>query len=102
MKISSKTWVTVAASLVGCATLVVPGTASAWSCAGTEFLAPRNGATGVPTNSLIWAQGRFDGTERARLFGPGGEVPTAERYVPVSIGAAQGASSCHRAQASRP
>jgi hypothetical protein len=61
------------------------GTARATTCANNVFQAPAPDAVDVPTNTLLWAYGRFGGASRARLIGPAGEVPTTERFVPVAI-----------------
>jgi MYXO-CTERM domain-containing protein len=64
---------------------VAAGTARATSCANNMIRAPAPDAVDVPTNTLLWAYGRFGGASRARLIGPEGEVPTDERFVPVAI-----------------
>jgi hypothetical protein len=71
--------------IVGCAMVVAPGTAQALSCRTNWLQEPRDGATGVPTNTLIWAHGRFGQSNAARLIGPSGPVPVQERFIPVAI-----------------
>lgn len=82
MKITHKM---LAASALGCAVSAAPGTAHALSCATNWAQVPRDGERDVPTNTLIWAHGRFGGTSPARLIGPSGEVTVDERFMPVAI-----------------
>jgi hypothetical protein len=74
-----------AASVLAGAVSAAPGTAHALSCATNWTQVPRDGDRDVPTNTLIWAHGRFGGASAARLIGPSGEVATDERFVPVAI-----------------
>jgi hypothetical protein len=75
---------------LSCATITASGTARALTCAGNWIKAPANGATNVPTNTLIWAYGRFGGQAAARLAGPGGPVELEERFIPVAISQGEG------------
>lgn len=77
-------------SLVTCGIHVMPDTARALSCATNWIPAPAQGDVGVPTNTLIWAHGRFGGASPARLIGPAGEVPVEERFFTVAISVDQG------------
>ncbi|HTV19575.1 MAG TPA: hypothetical protein VMG12_12905 [Polyangiaceae bacterium] len=73
------------AGALGCAICALPGTARALSCADNLVQVPVNGERDVPTNTLIWAHGRFGGASAARLIGPEGEVAVDERFMPVAI-----------------
>jgi hypothetical protein len=74
-----------AAGALGCASVVVPGTSHALSCATNWVQVPPDGERDVPTNTLIWAHGRFGGASAARLIGPSGEVAVDERFMLVAI-----------------
>jgi hypothetical protein len=74
-----------AASALGCVCAVVTGTSHALTCATNSVRVPRDGERDVPTNTRIWAHGRFGGTRAARLIGPRGEVAVDERFMPVAI-----------------
>jgi hypothetical protein len=77
-------------SALGCASAVVPGTAHALTCATNWLQVPADGERDVPTNTRIWAYGRFGGASPARLVGPRGEVAVDERFMPVAIAPGQG------------
>jgi hypothetical protein len=74
-----------AAGALGCASAVLPGTSHALSCATNWVQVPKDGERDVPTNTRIWAHGRFGGASAARLIGPSGEVAVDERFMPVAI-----------------
>jgi hypothetical protein len=80
----------VLAAVLTCASAAAPGTARALSCATNWVQAPRDGERDVPTNTRIWAHGRFGGASPARLIGPAGEVAVDEHFMPVAIGPGQG------------
>src|SRR5262245_55797843 len=73
------------AVILACATVVLPGTARALSCGPPHFTAPEDGASGVPTNTLLWGYGRYEATPPGRLYGPEGEVPLEERSLPMQL-----------------
>lgn len=78
------------AAALACASAAAPGTARALTCATNWVQAPRDGERDVPTNTRIWAHGRFGGASPARLIGPAGGVAVDELFMPVAIGPGQG------------
>jgi len=70
-------------TLIGCAIALASGTSRALSCGPSLPVLPQDGATDVPTNTLLWS---FRGSflpALVRVLGPGGEVAVEERWLRV-------------------
>lgn len=76
-----KSYASVLALLLAGAVCAASGSASALSCGGNWVTSPGDGATNVPTNTLIWGHGSASTT---RLVGPDGEVALEEYPFPAS------------------
>jgi hypothetical protein len=75
-----------ACGIIACLAVLTPGTARALSCVNNWVEAPRDGAVGVPTNTLLWGSDIAHDTSTVlatRLIGPSGPVQLEQRYLPV-------------------